>query len=211
MDRFALFPTPVFVFELAELDVCNRELSAALLAERRTSAGVQRSNFGGWHSVPDLSQRRDPAFRALMQSTVGCVGGVVAELARGAGGEPPPLPLPRFRYGVHGWAMILDHGDYIVLHEHGEAHWSTVYYVDAGDDEPAAGAASASGLLAFVDPRRGGRSVPGVELFPTTFTVRPRTGTLVVFPGWLQHYVHPYRGTRPRISVSCNLVMEVAP
>jgi hypothetical protein len=101
--------------------------------------------------------------------------------------------------------MILERGDYVVLHEHGEAHWSTVYYVDAGDDD-----AAESGLLAFVDPRRGGRTVPGVDLFPTTFTVRPRTGSLVVFPGWLQHYVHPYRGSRPRVSISCNVVMEPA-
>jgi hypothetical protein len=139
-----------------------------------------------------------------MQTTVSCVGALVAELARGEAEAPPPLP--RYRYGVHGWAMVLERGDYVVLHEHGEAHWSTVYYVDAGDDD-----AAESGLLAFVDPRRGGRSVPGADLFPTTFTVRPRTGTLVIFPGWLQHYVHPYRGSRPRISISCNLVMEAAP
>jgi uncharacterized protein (TIGR02466 family) len=212
MDRFALFATPLFVFELPELEIYNRELRAALLAEQKATPGVQRSNVGGWHSVPDLSQRPDPAWRALMQRTVGCVDALVAELAHQ--GEPatppPPQPLPRFRYGVHGWAMILGHGDYVVLHEHGEAHWSTVYYVDAGDEEEATAGDDPSGVLAFVDPRRGGRNVPGLELFPTTFTVRPRTGTLVVFPGWLQHYVHPYRGQRPRISVSCNLVMDAA-
>jgi hypothetical protein len=31
---------------------------------------------------------------------------------------------------------------------------------------------------------------------------------LVVFPGWLQHYVHPYRGTRPRVAIACNLTMS---
>jgi hypothetical protein len=224
MDRFGLFSTPLFVFELPELAPFNEPLAAALLAERQASPGLQRSNVGGWHSLPDLSQRHDPALRTLMQSTVSRVGGVVSELAALAAGGAEPAQsslgspaepsLPRFRYGVHGWAMILERGDYVVLHEHGEAHWSTVYYVDAGDDgDDASGAGSdpaPSGLLAFVDPRRGGRTVPGVELFPTTFTVRPRTGTLVVFPGWLQHYVHPYRGSRPRISISCNLVMDLA-
>ena len=84
-----------------------------------------------------------------------------------------------------------------------------MYYVDAGDppgeDRPQAG------LLALVDPRRGGRPIPEMDLFPSTFTVTPRTGALVVFPGWLQHYVHAYRGARPRISVSCNLAMDAAP
>jgi uncharacterized protein (TIGR02466 family) len=205
MDRFALFPTPVFVYELDQLADVNAQLASGFVTERQTSPGVQRSNVGGWHSIPNLSQRPDPALRALMQSTVGCIGALVAELARGES-EAPPL-LPRYRYAVHGWAMVMERDDYVVLHEHGEAHWSTVYYADAGDDE----AAAPSGVLAFVDPRRGGRSVPGVDLFPTTFTVRPRTGTLVVFPGWLQHYVHPYRGHRPRVSISCNVVMEAVP
>ena len=57
------------------------------------------------------------------------------------------------------------------------------------------------------DPRRGGRPIPGLES-GATFTIRPRTGMLVVFPGWLQHYVHPYRGTRPRIAIACNVTMS---
>jgi putative 2-oxoglutarate-Fe(II)-dependent oxygenase superfamily protein len=204
MDRFALFPTPLFVLPLPELAEVNSELTARLLAERQASPGLQRSNVGGWHSRPDLSQRPDACYRTLLQRIVGCVDGVVAELAAASGALPPGAPPPRFRYGIHGWAMILGPADYVVLHDHGEAHWSTVYYVDAGDDT---GDATA-GRLAFVAPGRGGRPVPGLELFPTTFTIRPRTGSLVVFPGWLQHYVHPYRGSRPRISISCNLVLD---
>jgi hypothetical protein len=50
--------------------------------------------------------------------------------------------------------------------------------------------------------------MPGLELLGTTFTVPARSGRLVVFPGWLQHYVHSYRGQRPRVSISCNLVFE---
>jgi hypothetical protein len=65
-------------------------------------------------------------------------------------------------------------------------------------------------LLALVDPRHGGRQMPGLELLGTTFTVLPRTGRLVVFPGWLLHYVHAYRGQRPRVSVSCNVIFEPA-
>jgi len=31
---------------------------------------------------------------------------------------------------------------------------------------------------------------------------------LVVFPGYLQHYVHAYRGTRPRVAIACNLTLS---
>jgi hypothetical protein len=33
----------------------------------------------------------------------------------------------------------------------------------------------------------------------------------VVFPGWLQHFVQPYRGGRPRVSISCNVRLELEP
>jgi len=78
-----------------------------------------------------------------------------------------------------------------------------VYYVDAGDEAP-----EPSGQLSFVDPRRSGRTIPDLTLFPTSFDLKPRTGALVIFPGWLQHHVHPYRGQRPRICISANLTME---
>jgi len=96
-------------------------------------------------------------------------------------------------------------GGYVVPHDHGDVHWSVAYYVDAGDEVP-----PPSGRLAFLDPRRSGRSIPELAL-ATTFELAPRTGALVVFPGWLQHHVHPYRGQRPRICISCNLTMEVVP
>jgi uncharacterized protein (TIGR02466 family) len=191
MDRFQLFATPLLVRDLPGVEALNRELAERLLAEEQTAPGVARSNAGGWHSAPDLGRRSQPCFGALLQRVVDCAGELVAE--------------PGFRYGVQAWAMIMRDGDYAALHDHGEAHWSCVYYVDAGDD---AAEHPRSGRLAFVDPRRGGRPMPLREPAPSTFLVRPRTGALVIFPSYLQHYVHPYRGARPRISISCNLVVE---
>jgi hypothetical protein len=104
--------------------------------------------------------------------------------------------------------MVMRSGDDTILHDHSEVHWGTVYYADAGDADEAAH--PASGMLALVDPRQGGRPMPGLELIGTTFTVQARTGRLVVFPGWLRHYVYMYRGQRPRVSTSCNLVFEPA-
>jgi len=64
-----------------------------------------------------------------------------------------------------------------------------------------------SGLVAFVDPRHGGRRMP--HLVGTTFTAKAKTGRLFVFPGWLFHYVHAYRG-QTRVSISCNITFELA-
>jgi len=198
----ALFPTPIVVFDLPDMDDVNREIAARLLAEEQEVPSWQRANIGGWHSAPDLSRRAEPCFRTVMRAVVDHVSQNVAVLAADAG----VAQAPAFRYGVTAWAMILRDGHYVVTHDHGDVHWSVAYYVDAGDEMP-----PPSGRLAFLDPRRSGRSIPELTLFPTTFDIAPRTGALVIFPGWLQHYVHPYSGQRPRICISCNLTMEAVP
>jgi len=207
-----LFATPVAVFELPDMEEVNRELTERLLIEETQVPSWKRANVGGWHSVPDLSRRPEPCYRTLMRAVVDqvahMVGGLAAQAAEEieaqGGAVPPP---PRFRYGLTSWAMILRDGNYVIPHDHGDSHWSVAYYVDAGDETPAP-----SGHLVFLDPRRSGRTIPELDLFPTTFELPARTGALVVFPGWLQHYVHAYRGKRPRICVSCNVTMDpVAP
>jgi uncharacterized protein (TIGR02466 family) len=198
----ALFSTPIAVFDRPDLADVNRELAELLLAEEQAVPSWQRANVGGWHSVPDLSGRSHPAFRTLMRGVVDAVAGNVAALAEAAG----VAQLPPYRYAVTAWAMNMRNGHYVMPHDHGDVHWSVAYYVDAGDERPAP-----SGRLAFLDPRRSGRTIPEAALFPSTFDLAPRTGALVVFPGWLQHYVHAYRGDRPRICISCNLTMGVAP
>ena len=192
----SLFATPVVVFDLPEMEGVNAELAALLLDEERRVPSWQRANVGGWHSGPDLAQRQVPAIQTLIRAIVDRVGLTVSTLAADAS-----IPdLPRFRYGVTAWAMIMRDGHYVVPHDHGEAHFSVAYYVDAGDDAPAP-----SGRLAFLDPRRGGRAIPGM---PTAFDVAARTSALAIFPGWLQHHVHAYRGQRPRICISANLAMD---
>jgi uncharacterized protein (TIGR02466 family) len=196
----ALFPTPIVVIDLPGMADINGEITAQLLAEEQTVPSWQRANVGGWHSVPDLSRRSQPCFRALMRAVVDQVGNNVAALAAAAGIER----IPAFRYAVTAWAMVMRNGHYVMTHDHGDVHWSVAYYVDAGDEMPAP-----SGRIALLDPRRSGRTIPELTLFPSTFDITPRTGALVIFPGWVQHYVHTYRGERPRICVSCNLTMDV--
>lgn len=196
MEHFALFPTPVFVFDVPDADALNHDLVERLVAEAAKVATVERANVGGWHSMPDLALREEPCFQAV----VGLVIEHVATAMRALAGEAAPASL---RYAAQAWAMVMRDGDYVIPHEHGDAHWSAVYYADAGDADAAAH--PASGLLAMVDPRRGGRPIPGLSLAGETFTVRPQTSRLVLFPGWLVHHVHPYRGRRPRVAVACNV------
>jgi uncharacterized protein (TIGR02466 family) len=190
------------MYDLAGMDEVNREVTALLVAESVSVPSVHRSNVGGWHSQ-NLVARPEACFRALIQAIVTRVRETVDALSREKG-----QPLPAMRMGLHGWAMVMRNGDYTIPHDHSEAHWATVYYADAGDADE--GAHPESGLLAFIDPRHGGRPMPGLDLVGGNFTVPPRTGRLVVFPAWLLHYVHSYRGQRPRVAISCNIIFEPA-
>jgi uncharacterized protein (TIGR02466 family) len=201
MDRFALFPTPLFVYDVPDTEDVNRELGKRLCAEAEASPGVRRANVGGWHSSPDLAMRTDTCYRAIMKTITDHIGEVHSKIVAG-GRLPTPTP---WRLAAQAWAVVMRNGDYTITHDHGDADWSSSYYVDAGDADLER--TPESGALSVLDPRRSGRPIPGLEL-GTTFTIRPRTGMLVVFPGWLQHYVHPYRGTRPRVVIACNVTMS---
>ena len=204
VSHLPLFGTPLSMYESPGMDEVNRDITARLVTESVTVPSVHRSNVGGWHSQPNLALRPEPCYRKLVQYIVTRVRETVDSLAHERG-----LAMPTMHIGVHAWAMVMREGDYTIAHDHADAHWSTVYYPDAGDADETVH--PDSGLLALVDPRHGGRPMPGLDLLGTTFTARPSTGRLLVFPGWLLHYVNVYRGRRPRVAVSCNVTFELAP
>lgn len=202
--RFPLFTTPLYVYNVPQTEALNHELADRLIAEEKASVGNTKSNVGGWHSTPDIATRSEPCFRAVVQLIVD--HGLTVNDIAAAINQSPPAPM---RYIAEAWARIMRDGDYTIVHDHGSAHWSVSYYVDSGDADLAAH--PNSGVFAVLDPRRLSRTIPGIEDFTiNTFTVRPRSGQLVIFPGYLQHYVHPYRGRSPRIAIACNVSMSPA-
>jgi uncharacterized protein (TIGR02466 family) len=202
MDGLALFATPVFTFHDDTSGELDGELTRLLVDESTREPGVQRSNSGGWHSQADLSGRPDACYQELMRRVIAGVQHAFRETVRGQRLEL----APRYRFGVQAWAMVMRDGDHTIVHDHADSHFSVVYYPDAGDADLARHADS--GKLMLMDPRRGGSVISGVALSPSLFAIAPRTGMMVVFPGWLQHFVQPYRGTRPRVAISCNVRLE---
>jgi uncharacterized protein (TIGR02466 family) len=205
MDRLTLFDTPILVIQIADADETNHVLADRFAREAREDLGIQQSNVGGWHSVPNLSTRDDPMLDDLMELFAESATVALGEFAKRVDTEA----WPDYELGLQAWAMVMNNGDYTICHDHAESHLSGVYYVDAGDAD--LDQHPNSGLLAFQDPRGSLQHIPGLELYPSTFTVRPETGLLVIFPGFLTHYVHPYAGARPRTSVSFNIRVEPVP
>lgn len=148
----------------------------------------------GWHGAPDLAARSDPCWQRLTWLVTSAVEQVVLELAQRRGRVVAPL-----RYGAQGWGVVIAGGARAREHDHGDAHWSAVWYSDPGDpppvDDPDAGS------IRFTDPRRGGSRALAL------CTVAPAAGAALLFPGWLRHEVLAYRGTRRRVSVSYNVTL----
>lgn len=199
MDALSLFETPLYVLELPEMTDLNTRVLGWLPGRRATDPGIQRANGGGWHSTPDLCVADDPVCQALMNRLVAISREALRKHYARAGVTVRSLAL-----SVQAWIMALGDGDYVKPHDHAGAHWSGVYYVDPGDDADDGPA----GAIAFSHPVTGLPQIPGLPPDPTEFSVRPKAGMLILFPAWLKHYVHPYRGARARVAVSFNISLR---
>lgn len=175
---------------------------ADLLSERSRCDGLSLSNVGGWHSRTDLSGRDDPALAAVLGAVLTEVDRMQHSMAAPAGAGRRPV----WRYAVQAWAMVMSDGDYGKLHDHAEAHWSFVHYLDTGDADRALH--PCSGMIAWTNPARPPNGPPGLDYSPRLFELSPQAGQLVIFPGWLPHFVHPYRGCRPRVCIAGNVRVE---
>jgi uncharacterized protein (TIGR02466 family) len=146
---------------------------------------VARGELTGWQSDSDLaswSPECAQLARWLAQAVMGEASIEEVELA--------------------AWANVLRDGDYFTPHTHANSAWSGAVYLEVGEPSIEQG-----GLLCFRDPRAGAAMViSAANVFDSACTVRiaPQRGELIAFPAWLVHWVSPYRGTTPRISVAFN-------
>lgn len=196
----AAFPTPLYLQRFGDDDLAAR-LRDLILEREAASAGVRMSNVRGWHSEGDLLEWGDPAVTEL-RTRITKVLMAILEQARN-----PEWSMDA-RSRVRAWANVSRDGAYNAIHNHAPALFSGVYYVATGD--PVA-AGSRDGLIEFVDPRPGphGGPVP-THAFNRPLVIDPEPGMMLVFPGWLLHFVHPYHGSSPRVSIAFNLSIKSA-
>lgn len=101
---------------------------------------------------------------------------------------------------TEAWANFYEHGDYQHFHFHPGADVCAVYYVEADED---------TGDLIFDSPsiiHEQFNFYQKARNLSTASTVKytPKTGKLVIFPGYLKHAVVQNKTNKPRISVAVN-------
>jgi hypothetical protein len=100
------------------------------------------------------------------------------------------------------WANVYRQGDYCMPHSHRRTEASVIYLLASGDTEEGN---PLGGRLCFADPRMQSCCVD--EPGRVTNSVVPELvpGMMLVFPSQAMHYVNPYVGETPRITLSWNI------
>jgi hypothetical protein len=111
-------------------------------------------------------------------------------------------------YADDSWASVYRAGDYCMPHSHLRSDVSIVYMLDPGDDDPDEPMA---GKLSFADPRIEA-CCPDQPARVTRHMIPEMTpGSMLIFASDYLHSVNPYRGRRPRITLSWNITLQRLP
>ncbi len=193
------FVTPIWSSMWDDSAELNAGLRRMILARAPEAPQTHRSNIGGWHSEQDLLRWQEPEvphFVERIKTGINAMTQATNGLQEAAAGG----------FMMVAWANLLYQGGYNQVHDHNRYAWSGVYYVDIGDETPGD---DLSGRIEFIDPRVGigWPKVPG-DPFKQRTLFKPEAGRMFMFPGWLRHYVHPYKGEKPRISIAFNVAFN---
>ncbi len=115
-------------------------------------------------------------------------------------------------WAIQGWPNVNRFGDYHDYHNHPRAYLSGTYYLkmpksreklETRDDVR-------PGAITFYDPRYGANmhAIKGDPYAEAEFTVLPEPGLLMMWPGFINHFVHPNLSKELRITISFNIVLK---
>lgn len=194
------FGTPILVAQVSGFAEVNRALAALIRARMAEDGGVYVSNRGGWQSTHDLWDWDSSA----IETYKGWVHSAILRMAAITRRETD-LSKVEIDYRAGAWVNVNRHGHYNDSHIHPDADWAVVYYVETGTPEPGW---DRNGKIELFDPRTLSKtSSLGAYGFGRSLLIDPEPGKIIVFPGWMEHSVHPFYGAGDRISIACNVMV----
>ena len=189
------FATPVVVYPWPDSVALNEQLRELILDAERKDAGVTRSNVGGWHSGFDFFERDESCVRVLEERIMEMSGAVLRETTVARSGA-----ARTFDCRLAGWANVSRHGHYNSVHNHPNSLWSGTYYVSAGQPDPET---PTNGRFELLDPRTGANMVRMADtIVQPRYLIAPKPGLMMMFPSFVNHFVHPFFGSGERISIA---------
>ena len=201
LSTISLYPTNLIEYTNPLAEHLNVEIERHLKKEREDSPNLPSFSTRGntaWHSKDNLTDLTDDWSVALRQMIYDVSDRYHMGLQQGR-------QLPSFeQVRIKCWALILGQYDYSNYHTHPNSDISGVYWVKNPPVLP-----ENEGRFTIPDPRGGaqGSRLEGSQMFYKL----PVTGTGLVFPSWLPHFVEPHYQEGERISISWNLFIKDPP
>jgi uncharacterized protein (TIGR02466 family) len=192
-----LWPTRLMKRTLPGAEAANKELLRLILEADKSHADMTADYLAG-----NFLTQRNPAVDWLRQ----CINKTVIDYLK-AGGLSYQVD-----WTLQGWANVNRLGDYHDPHNHPHAYLSGTYYVQMPQRQERLKTRSdlRPGAISFYDPRGQAnmtaiRNDPNIE---AEFTLKPEAGTVLLWPAFLMHFVHPNLSQQPRVSISFNVVLK---
>ena len=198
-----LFGSPLMAHRWADGPALNDVLLPLILRHEAHTKSAAKTNVGGWHSEFGQLEFCGEAGESLVQHMHEMADEATSRVLKEYGQEPRKM-----QWIVDAWANVNRAGHFNRMHTHPGSTWSGTYYVDPGTD---AGSAGEAAPLHIFDPCQGRANTFLPGLAPSSFTLRPEAGLMVLFPSYLAHMVFPHQGERPRISIAFNMRRDPFP
>jgi uncharacterized protein (TIGR02466 family) len=199
MEVMHVFPTLFGRMKIKGAEEWNERLKHRILEHQTKTPSQDYANAGGWHSPSDLLEAPWEEMRWLRSAISEALQGMVLATMQLPEVQGRTLK-PNGAFNLSAWANVSRCGNYHRMHNHPGSAWSGCYYV-TGTPDPT----SLAGALELYDPRPFTEmtDVPG-NPYGQRLVIRPEAGLLIMFPGWLYHFVHPVTADEPRISIAFN-------
>jgi uncharacterized protein (TIGR02466 family) len=195
------FAATMMKYQWPNTEQLNADLKRVILERTKERLGYAHSNVGGLQSEHDMQDWPEACVKDLLQR----IDTMIRELILRTVDNPSEQHLEGWRSEV--WANVNRPGGFNRSHSHTRDNnlWSGIYYVEPGVG-PDGRAESAGGHTHFED-HTGVPIVLGPDGQPVLrdFSIQPRPGLMVLFPGHLRHHVDPYLGQDVRITVAFNM------
>lgn len=194
-----LWPTRLLRRELPGAEQANAILQELVLdQERKYSAKSMTSDY----QEQDFFAHEHPAVEWLKTCINKTVGDYLSDQSVNYS----------VNWSLQGWVNINRRGDYHNLHNHPHSYLSGTYYIampESNEDNrqrqdlnPAA--------ISFFDPRGQANmtAIAGDAQIDPEHRILPTAGTILLWPSFLHHCVHPNLSDQLRISMSFNVLLK---
>ena len=107
---------------------------------------------------------------------------------------------------IESWFIRYNQGGMIYPHNHDGCSWSCVYYVEIGKESK-----KMNGSTYFIRPYQANSKLDfgGSYMSNDQMIFNAEEGKLLVFPNYLYHGSHPFKGSKDRIVISVNSKVDL--